>query len=282
MLNAKYKKDALTEAQDAAKAYKTSYDGALKWIAAVHNRKQAAVDLLHDADAYIHELSNTPPAIDTDIEQIRLHCREFQGEVETLTLRSMQTEKITGSIAGAGAVAGAGIAAFGPTAAMAIATTFGTASTGTAIATLSGAAATNAALAWLGGGAVMAGGAGVAGGEALLAMAGPVGWAIGAAALLSGGILMNSQNKKIAQKAIEQTKTIKSETDKMLRLEKLAREEAQMLRLLYDAVEQKLHALSKRTCRNYRWFTADMRDDLAVLINTSRTLSEQLRVKLNG
>ncbi|MGW8444460.1 hypothetical protein ACWGXJ_26515 [Paenibacillus sp. S33] len=42
-----------------------------------------------------------------------------------------------------------GVAAFGPTVALAIATTFGTASTGTAIATLSGAAATNAALAWL-------------------------------------------------------------------------------------------------------------------------------------
>ncbi len=46
------------------------------------------------------------------------------------------------------------LSAFGPAAAMAIATTFGTASTGTAIAdTLFGAAATNAALAWLGGGA---------------------------------------------------------------------------------------------------------------------------------
>ena len=71
----------------------------------------------------------------------------------------------------AGAMAGAGIAAFGPTAAMAVATTFGTASTGTAIATLSGAAATNAALAWLGGGALAVGGGGMAAGEAFLAMA---------------------------------------------------------------------------------------------------------------
>lgn len=62
---------------------------------------------------------------------------------------------------------------------MAIATTLGTASTGTAISALSGAAATNAALAWLGGGALATGGGGVAAGEAFLALAGPVGWAIG-------------------------------------------------------------------------------------------------------
>lgn len=51
---------------------------------------------------------------------------------------------------------------------MLLATTIGTASTGTAIAGLSGAAATNAAMAWLGGGALSAGGFGVAGGATVL------------------------------------------------------------------------------------------------------------------
>lgn len=50
----------------------------------------------------------------------------------------------------------------------AVATTFGTASTGTVIASLSGAAAHHAALAWLGGGALSAGGAGMAGGAMVL------------------------------------------------------------------------------------------------------------------
>lgn len=90
------------------------------------------------------------------------------------------------------AVTGAGVAAvvLGPTAAMGAATTFGVASTGTAISTLSGAAATNAALAWLGGGALAAGGGGMAAGEALLALAGPVGWAIAGVALLGSGMLL--------------------------------------------------------------------------------------------
>ena len=89
----------------------------------------------------------------------------------------------------AGVGAGVTVVALGPTAAMGVATTFGVASTGTAISTLSGAAATNAALAWLGGGAVWAGGGGMVAGKALLALAGPIGWAIAAVSLVSSGLL---------------------------------------------------------------------------------------------
>ena len=74
---------------------------------------------------------------------------------------------------------------------------YGVASTGTAISALSGAAATNAALAWLGGGALAAGGGGMAAGEALLAMAGPVGWAIAGVALAgSGALLLKHRGEK--------------------------------------------------------------------------------------
>ena len=53
--------------------------------------------------------------------------------------------------------------------AMWVATTWGTAGTGTAISSLSGAAASNAAMAWLGGGTVASGGGGMAAGAAVLA-----------------------------------------------------------------------------------------------------------------
>lgn len=97
-----------------------------------------------------------------------------------------------GGIGGGSAGIGVGVAvaALGPTAAMGVATTFGVASTGTAISSLSGAAATNAALAWLGGGALAAGGGGMAAGNALLALAGPVGWAIAGVGLLASGITL--------------------------------------------------------------------------------------------
>lgn len=69
---------------------------------------------------------------------------------------------------GVGAAAGTAEAIGGQVATMSIATTFGTASTGTAISTLSRAAATNAATAWLGGGALAAGGGGMAAGATVL------------------------------------------------------------------------------------------------------------------
>ena len=115
---------------------------------------------------------------------------------------------------GQGAVglgAGVAVAAIGPTAAMGIATTFGVASTGTAISALSGAAATNAALAWLGGGALAAGGGGIAAGNALLALAGPVGWTIAGVALLGSGILFCKS--KIEKKSLENIFTLISERD---------------------------------------------------------------------
>ena len=65
--------------------------------------------------------------------------------------------------------------------AMWIATTWGTAGTGTAISSLSGAAATNAAMAWLGGGTVASGGGGMAAGAALLG--------VGAGAVMGGVIV---------------------------------------------------------------------------------------------
>ena len=88
-----------------------------------------------------------------------------------------------------GVTAGAAVVSVAPTVAMWVATTFGTASTGTAISALSGAAATNAALAWLGGGALAVGGGGMAAGNAFLALAGPVGWGIAGASTdgLTGG-----------------------------------------------------------------------------------------------
>lgn len=121
------------------------------------------------------------------IKQVRLSWKQQAKKIEN-DYNVAQAKAAGGGAAGAGA--GVAMAALGPTAAMGVATTFGVAYTGTAISTLSGAAATNAALAWLGGGALAAGGGGMAAGNALLALAGPVGWAIAGVALLGSGLLI--------------------------------------------------------------------------------------------
>lgn len=99
-------------------------------------------------------------------------------------------------------VVGSGVALGGSSALLAIATTFGTAGTGTAISTLGGVAATNAALAWLGGGTLAAGGAGVAGGATILSLMGPIGWGIASIGALAF-IGLNAKDRAKNREAVE-------------------------------------------------------------------------------
>lgn len=122
-----------------------------------------------------------------ELKKIRLNWKQQAEKIEK-DYNAAQVKQAGVGAAGAGL--GVAVVALGPTAAMGVATTFGVPSTGTAISSLSGAAATNAALAWLGGGAIAAGGGGMAAGEAILALAGPIGWAIAAASLVASGLLI--------------------------------------------------------------------------------------------
>ena len=121
------------------------------------------------------------------LKEVRLNWKQQADKIE----KDYEAACLKDSAkAAAGAGVGVAVVTLGPTAAMGIATTFGVASTGTAISSLSGAAATNAALAWLGGGALAAGGGGMAAGNAVLALAGPIGWAIAGISLLGSGLLL--------------------------------------------------------------------------------------------
>ena len=214
------------------------------------------------------------------MSRVTLKRQAFEQEVAQLQIESKKTDKISTSVAGAGAMAGAGIAVFGPTAAMAVATTFGTASTGTAIATLSGAAATNAALAWLGGGALAVGGGGMAAGEAFLAMAGPVGWAIGGAAILGGGAFANHKNKKIAEEAEAQTRKIKKETENLKEIDTRVEAERKAIRPLHSGVKKILKQLEALGHRDYKKLSSEEKEMLRTLLNSSEALSERIGVKL--
>lgn len=84
---------------------------------------------------------------------------------------------------------------------------------GAGVATGVGVAA--AALAWLGGGAIAAGGSGMVGGQALLAMAGPIGWAIGGVAIAGGAFWASSQNEKAARDATKYAVQVEAEIGKL-------------------------------------------------------------------
>lgn len=138
-------------------------------------QRERSTDLIGLVELLVNSIVNTPKSFNADFEEIDMHKARFL-DAEEFARRDLAAARRSAAGAGAGVTAGAALASVAPTAAMWVATTFGTASTGTAISTLSGAAASQAALAWLGGGAIAAGGGGTAVGGALLALAGPVGW----------------------------------------------------------------------------------------------------------
>ncbi|MCQ4783138.1 hypothetical protein [Anaerostipes hadrus] len=281
MFSSGYKKQALKECEKAGETYKKEYDNTIKNSSKLYSNKQEARKILEGVEEYVNLLANKPKEFEKTIKEVSIRRKAFEKEVRQLEIEAKEADKVGKGIVGGGLLAGAGVAAFGPTAAMGIATTFGTASTGTAIATLAGAAQTNAALAWLGGGALAAGGTGVAGGEAFLAMAGPVGWAIGGFALVGGGLLANSKNKKIAEKAEAQTKKIKAETTEINKIKERIIAEIKVVEQLNAGISNTLVYLMNSKKMDYWTFTDDERDALAELINASESLSVRLGVKIS-
>ncbi|MCC8046446.1 MAG: hypothetical protein LIP12_13285 [Clostridiales bacterium] len=303
MLNSDYKKQAIAEAQRAKDTHQKTYDNLIEHAGDLKYQKDESLKILQEVHSLFSWIVGLPKEMQDILAMIEMRVKNYEKEINDLTVESENINVVSGTVAGAGAAAGVGVAALGPTAAMAVATTFGTASTGTAIATLSGAAATNAALAWLGGGALAAGGGGMAAGEFLLTMAGPVGWGIAGAALVGGGLMANSKNKKIAEKAERQTREIKKETEKLKELdvkvvsEKKAVEEIRSnttrliegkeIRKLFQEMraQQKMPGISfpklkQMQGKKLKSCSQETQQELLALLNVSNALSKRLEVKI--
>lgn len=200
------------EFENLKKYYSEKGDSISSGSIVLFGHRKASVRIIQRIKAYVEKLDNCPKDIIKGASKALSYTDNFR-ETMRWEIEAEQNQNIHAksnntpnsiSIGIGGIAAGATIATMGPTAAMAIATTFGTASTGAAISSLGGIAATNAALAWLGGGAVAAGGAGMAGGSALLALAGPIGWGLAGVAALGTTIKVRTSNSK----AIEEIETV--------------------------------------------------------------------------
>lgn len=216
---------------------------------------------------------------DKSWSELKAEIEEFDDVVEKLE-EEYRSSHVGKGTAAAGVAVGAGVAAFAPTAALAIATTFGTASTGTAIATLSGAAATNAALAWLGGGALAAGGGGMSAGSALLALAGPVGWGIGAMGIAGGTLLARRKNGKIIDQAQTEEREVLLETSKLRIVGRSAEELKVLTSEHYQGTEGIVDVLEKTAPRDYSQFNAHQKAQLGALVNHINALSKLINKKI--
>ena len=169
-----------------------------------------SVELIKLVQEVVNSIANTPKQFDTELGKIGKELTKFK-ETEQYAKEAYDASLKAGVNIVGGTTAGIGIASMAPTALMSIATTFGTASTGTAISALSGAAAQKAAMAWIGrtfAGFAVKEGAGMAAGQAFLALAGPIGWGITAASTGISLISLTNKNKDVAEKAVKEAKEI--------------------------------------------------------------------------
>ena len=210
MFNNNLKKEALKIHEKTLADYNASYGIMGKSCELLYEIRGKSVVLIKLVQEVVNSIANTPKQFDTELGKIGKELTKFK-ETEQYAKEAYDASLKAGVNIVGGTTAGIGIASMAPTALMSIATTFGTASTGTAISALSGAAAQKAAMAWIGrtfAGFAVKEGAGMAAGQAFLALAGPIGWGITAASTGISLISLTNKNKDVAEKAVKEAKEI--------------------------------------------------------------------------
>lgn len=240
-----------------------------------------SIALIENTEKLVNSIARHPKSYDWDIANIKVERQKFKGTIEYAKEQEKVLKKSAGNAA-AGAAAGVGVASLAPTAAMWVATTFGTASTGTAISALSGAAATNAALAWLGGGALAAGGGGMVAGQALLALAGPVGWGIAGASILTSVLLIWKKKMNTQESKKEEIARIKNCTESLEELKGKIDQLALETTSLRNSLKGQISSLQELNGRDYTSFSNEEQVRLGALVNNTKSLSALLNVTIGG
>ena len=256
MFNNGLKKEALSNLKKEKSIYDAQLSTTIITLEGFHNKKLEIKDKVKRFYDDVERIGGKPDFIKIELQKIDTELNKFDSALKRLE-SEVDSQKF-GTLAGAGVAAGASIAAFGPSAAMAIATTFGTASTGTAIATLSG----------------------MAGGSALMAATGPVGWAVGGAALAISGFMANSKNKEIARKATEQIEKLKEETKKIKELTTKVNFERIELGKNYSTFSAIVDRLKLRGIKHWSELSEDEMKYIGTAINLATTIAKMLNKKV--
>ena len=237
--------------------------------------RKKTLDLIEHVEYLINSIANHPKKFDKEISDINIIKENFKQTCD-FAKEELETTQKSALTAGVGITGGLAICNLAPSAAMWVATTFGTASTGTAISTLSGAAATNAALAWLGGGSLAAGGAGMSGGNALLALVGPIGWSIAGVTLLASILLFSKNKGKINKEKRDEIKKIKVNIQRIVetsqKIKILLEENKSLYNSIINNYKKALYVFNK----DYNKISDNDKLLLGSLINETRAISKSI------
>lgn len=275
MFNNSLKKEALRIHEETLTRYNNSYELMIKSIEQLYEARKKSVDLIKFVQRVINSIVNTPKEFNTKLGKIGQELQNFNA-TEEYAKKAYYDEKKTGINILEGAAAGAGVAAMAPTVLMSIATTFGTASTGTAISALSGAAAQKAAIAWIGrtfAGFAVKSGAGMAAGEAFLALAGPIGWGITAASTGFSLISLTNKNKKLADSAVDEAKKIAEARESADETTERVKALKSKTDAIYSDMNRQRDRITGYTNANYLSLTEEEKYFLGSLVNNTLSLS---------
>lgn len=234
-----------------------------------------SVDTIEFVETLVNSIANKPKSFDAEFEEINTNRDSFRDSCD-FGMRELQAARAAAGGAGAGLAAGASVAFMAPTAAMWVATTFGTASTGTAISALSGAAAESAALAWLGGGALSAGGGGIVAGKALLAMAGPIGWSIAGASLLTSIVLFSKRKARLNKEKNEEIEAVKQNTERVREVDAQIKEVLTHTFYIRTGVNSSYTQNVELFGKDYTSFNDNQKKSLGAMVNQTKALSAML------
>lgn len=274
MFNVELKKEALRIHEEILARYNNSYEKMKNECENLYNVRGQAIKVIKMNQNVINSIANTPKEFDTTLGKIGKELTKFNDSEEYAKKAYNASVQAGINIAG-GAAAGLGVASMAPTALMSIATTFGTASTGTAISTLSGCVAQKAALAWIG--RTFAGfaaeGAGMAAGQAFLALAGPIGWGITAVSTGASLISLSNKNKELADKAVNEAKEISIARESLDEVSEKVNSLRAKTGILYTDMDKQRAKILKFLNADYLSLEDEDKYFLGTLVNNTLSLS---------
>lgn len=242
-------------------------------------QRQDAVQVIDDIENFVNSISRYPKSFEIDIQEIKVQKGQFKDTVE-FGIEQEKAIKASAKGAGAGVAAGTAVVSLAPVTAMWVATTFGTASTGTAISALSGAAATNAALAWLGGGALAAGGGGMAAGHAFLALAGPIGWGVAGTSVIVSVWLVWRKKHKIQESKREEIARMKKWIEALKEIKGKIDAISIKTSSLLENLKGALSACENMQGQDYTTFTDIQKKALGSIVNNTKAFAALLNMTI--
>ena len=276
ILHNETKDRALAECKKAKEKYKGVIETIETECARLYQTRKRTIELIVSIEALIKSITNTPQKFTPNLAFIDIERTNFR-KTEDYASEAEKTVVESGRYVAAGVAAGRAFGDMAPNVTMWVATTFGTASTGTAISTLSGAVKNKAAFAWLGGGAKAMGGGGIAVGQSRLALAKSVGWGI--VAVAAGSLLLyttSNENKKIAWQANEEATEVTKATEQLYETcAVISHIHAETVELMGRVSEQFKSLELLKDC-SYVELSNDEQLQLGALINNTLALAEML------